>query len=271
MTNDWKGRVLVLGGRGMLGRAVAKESRLQGWEVVAAGSEMDITSLPKMLELERQIHPHIVINCTGVIPIRLIFPRTLLDMIQVNAIGPWVMRQAFQVSKLIHVSTDCVFSGDLTSGHAYYITHPTSGRDLYGRSKAMGEIPDAMVIRTSFIGFEHGLLNWVSTRNPGTHIDGWKNALWTGGTVYDVAKALVGCYESHRVGLEHLAAAPMNKAQLIRDLVFILQLDLEVDEVEEPHVNRMLHPTIPLERRLDQLDAVWREKYAGQRSLASRA
>jgi hypothetical protein len=135
----------------------------------------------------------------------------------------------------------------------------------------MGEIPDAMVLRTSFIGFEHGLLNWVATHDPGTTIEGWTNAWWSGGTVYDVAKAIVGCFEKHRVGIEHLAAAPMSKAQLIRDLVFLLQLDINVEEVDVPNINRALHPTIPLVRRLDTLPEIWRERYAGQRSLARRA
>ena len=83
--------------------------------------------------------------------------------------------------RLIHFSTDCVFSG--LKGN-YLETDFADANDIYGRSKFLGEISNNgnITIRTSFIGKELGtnraLLNWFLSQKG--KIKGYKNAIYSG-------------------------------------------------------------------------------------------
>lgn len=257
--------ILVLGGRGMLGRAVAKASREAGLEVFVAGSEVDVASYDAMRTIESETTPHVVVNCAGVTPDKM---RRPAQMVRANALGPWVVASAFKGARIINISSDCVFDGSRLSPFAYTVEDRFDATDLYGRTKAMGECPEAINVRTSFIGFEHGLLRWLIDQPPGTAVDGWLNAMWSGGTVYDIAHEIVQLYGAPELsGVVHLSSNPIDKWSLVSWLNHNLRLDLTILPVEEPRVNRALKATRHFERNLDRLV----EEYASLRVHTSRA
>src|SRR3990167_1673949 len=161
--------VCVIGGQGMLGSRVVLEARRRGHET----SEFPI---PQQTEL--------IINCAGKIPLK---NPTYEQMIETNAILPWQL--ASMNIRLIHMSTDCVFSG--SEKKALESTTRPDPVDLYGRSKLCGEAGGDHVlnVRGSFIGPEHGFLAWLLAAR-GT-VDAWIHAWWNGGSVEAMARALV--------------------------------------------------------------------------------
>lgn len=249
-TDDgFKGRVLVLGGRGMLGREVCRASRDCGWQTWGAGPETNIADFNALRGVERSIRPDIVVNCAGIVPQK---PHTSAQMVATNALGPWVVREAFPVAKVIHISTDCVFSGHARHS-GYSIEDLPDDRSVYGRTKGMGECPSNINVRTSFIGWEHGLLAWLAEQTGEVH--GWANATWSGATVIDVAEGLIQFYDNpKKSGIVHLTATTITKYQLLCDLVDIMGWEVRVRPVEFPKVNRAMHHTHAIERRLERLE-----------------
>lgn len=233
----------VLGSNGMLGRAVVDACTKQNVECVqfrhygGEGVYVDICDP----SLERNLrNVDALINCAGCIQRDRQF-----YMVQVNALGPHNIARSFD-GPIVHVSTDCVFSGRLDD--PYHTYHTPDPLDLYGRSKACGEVESDHVlnVRTSFIGFDHGLLHWA-THNEG-QVEGWVNAVWSGSTVWAVADQLVRCAVNFKGGgIAHLATLqPINKSQLLGFLSHILHLPLAIKDVQFPVIDRSLEPTIVL-------------------------
>ena len=110
-------------------------------------------------------------------------------------------------TKIIHLSTDCVFSGKT----GYYLdTDEPDGTGVYSRSKALGEIVNNkdLTVRMSIIGSElkkggSGLFSWF-LRSKGT-VKGYSGALWNGLTTLELAKAIDALIGSDIVGLYQLA------------------------------------------------------------------
>lgn len=244
-------KLLVLGAQGMLGRAVVASAQRIGFDVHTDKAGYDITSMGDMLRLRQIVHPDCVINCAGQIPVRL-GDRAPIEMVRVNAYGPWVVRECFAQSTVMLVSTDCVFSG-IETGLRWDDDLPDPS-DLYGRSKLMGEVPGTIVVRTSFIGPSHGLLRWFLDLPEGAHIRGWVHALWSGATVYDVADALVRRLDAPS-GVYHLAAPVITKYNLLQDLKEIYNKNVTIDVDTKTEINRGLYPSKgwDLERNLNAL------------------
>ena len=240
-------KVAVFGPSGMLGRQVVKQ--LGAAAVPIYRRTVDLVSRESVLRSVEGCDA--AINCAGVIPQR---GGNVLDMIYVNSMFPHVL--ASTGIPCVLVSTDCVFSG--RNQYRYKNIHVPDPRDYYGASKRMGEVlaPNACVVRTSFIGCDHGFMNFVLSagliaRSLGItqNIDGWKNALWSGSTVQEVAAwlpTLIG--ES---GIAHLATETLiNKYDLARKIIDLYEIDVNVVPCYQPTINRGLEPTHTL-RPLD--------------------
>ena len=195
-------KVLVLGRAGMLGHVVYEIfSNIDEFEVVgcarnAVDSETEVVDVSDFQALESlldRVQPDIVVNCVGVliqgssnsvgnaILLNSYLPHRLVDF-----------GQAFNY-KLIHVSTDCVFSG---ARGGYRDTDLRDGDTLYARSKALGEVLDTkhLTIRTSIIGPElklngTGLVDWFLKQHG--EVEGYSRAYWSGVTTIELANAMV--------------------------------------------------------------------------------
>ena len=153
-------------------------------------------------------------------------------------------------ARLIHVSTDCVFSGELEAPRRYTEDDTADARDLYGLSKLLGEVnaPGALTIRTSIIGWEleraSGLLEWLASQ-AGKPVRGFAGALFSGLTTRALTAVIEDLLVEHRSldGLYHVASEPISKYDLLVALDEALGLGCSIERVDEPRINRSLDPS----------------------------
>jgi len=130
-----------------------------------------------------------VINCIGIIK-PLIIPGSELYAIFVNSVFPRSLATycRFRRLRLIHITTDCVFSGKKGN---YTEEDEHDCIDIYGKTKSLGEPSTCMVIRTSIIGEEQynklSLVEWAKSQR-GKEVNGFVNHFWNGITTKQYAK-----------------------------------------------------------------------------------
>lgn len=167
----------------------------------------DITDKEAVTDIIHNIRPDYILNCVGVLI------RGSKDhpdnAILINAYFPHLLKRLSDEvgAKLIHISTDCVFSG--RKGN-YSETDFKDADDVYGRSKALGEIINDkdLTIRTSIIGPElkengEGLFHWFMHQHG--KINGFQTAIWGGVTTLELAKAIDIAIDQEITGLVHLS------------------------------------------------------------------
>lgn len=211
-----KQRILVLGGTGMAGHVCVEYlTQLERYKVYNIcfrnkfNSESIICDLTNHLELTKIIHeirPHFLINCVGALlrqskedPSTTIYLNSFLPHFLVKL-------SVLESFKLVQISTDCVFNGHLGN---YLESDVPSETNLYGRSKALGEITNDphITIRTSIIGPElkisgEGLLHWFLLQRG--QVKGFSKVFWSGVTTLELAKAIRHSIEHNISGLFHL-------------------------------------------------------------------
>jgi dTDP-4-dehydrorhamnose reductase len=211
-------KILVLGGTGMLGHKMfqtlrerfadtyvcVRESpdRLRGIDLfkehtIPGFDATDFASVAALLEKHR---PEFVINCVGVIKQRS-EAHAFIPSLTINSLFPHQLAEATDALKgrLIHFSTDCVFSGK--RGH-YLEADPSDAEDLYGKSKFLGEVtaPNTLTLRTSMIGRElkhfGSLLEWF-LRQKSNRVEGYEHALYSGLTTNILSRVVSDIIEDH--------------------------------------------------------------------------
>jgi dTDP-4-dehydrorhamnose reductase len=255
------GRCLVLGATGMLGHEVVERfARVydvhatvrdpvaaQEYRLPATLHQLDASDVSPLSALMDRVAPHVVVNCIGIVK-QLEEGSQPIPTITVNALFPHhVAAAAAQVgARFIHVSTDCVFSGNLPLGRAYKEDDLPDARDLYGRTKLLGEVGSpALTVRTSIIGWEltrsTGLLGWFATQR-GARIRGFTRAVFSGVTTRVLADVLLEASLRYPdlAGLYHVSAEPISKYELLRMLEERLRIDAEISPVDDPVINRAL-------------------------------
>jgi dTDP-4-dehydrorhamnose reductase len=247
-------RVLILGGTGMLGHKLWQTYRPRYDVWMTCRSPVAATLPPTLLDPARtlggvhatdfdtvvralaQVRPTVVINGIGIIK-QLAAARDPIPSITVNALFPHRLAELCRAAgaRLVHISTDCVFSG---RKGMYTEADETDAEDLYGRTKCLGEVTAAgcLTLRTSIIGRELessvGLIEWFLSQHDG-RVRGYTRAVYTGLTTIALARVITDCLERHPdlSGLYHVASAPITKFDLlcrVRD-VFGVAVDIEPD------------------------------------------
>ncbi|HEY1334255.1 MAG TPA: sugar nucleotide-binding protein, partial [Myxococcaceae bacterium] len=155
-------------------------------------------------------------------------------------------------ARLIHVSTDGVFSG--TAG-PYDEDRTPDPQDLYGRTKLAGEVrgDHVLTLRCSLVGPEprrgQGLLEWLRAVPRGTHVPGYVDQLWNGVTTLQMAKLVVRLLDPRDfraltavASVRHFCPnSPMTKYELLRLLAAAFRPDVQVDPTESGvRTNRIL-------------------------------
>ncbi|MGI8402114.1 MAG: dTDP-4-dehydrorhamnose reductase family protein [Gemmatimonadaceae bacterium] len=251
-------RVLVLGAGGMLGHKmfqtavatfpdtwgtlretidaypVAGINEFRSKKIVERCDAMDLGSIDVLLD---KLRPDAVINCVGIIKQR---PAAYdaITSITVNSLLPYRLAAKLDEwgGRLIHVSTDCVFDG---SRGSYTELDRTDATDLYGRTKALGEVTssNSVTLRTSIIGRElrehRSLLDWFLSQT-GRKVVGYRQAWWSGVTTNHLADLISSLIERHSTlsGLFQVSSRRMSKydlLQLIRK-AYALEIDIEPDD-----------------------------------------
>ena len=249
-------RILILGANGMLGHKLTQVFSQQfevlatvrssteafaGHPVLAQEQLLGNVSVENFDSIVRAIalaKPQYVVNCIGIVKQQLA-AKDPIPSISVNAFFPHRLAQVCQAAgiRLIHISTDCVFSG--RKGN-YLETDVADAEDLYGRTKFLGEVGSegCLTLRTSIIGREvassYGLIDWFLNQE-GKSIRGYKKAIFSGFTTHALAEiiAQIISQHSHVQGIWHVAAEPINKFELLSLVkeIYRLNIQIEPDEV----------------------------------------
>lgn len=259
-------KVLILGGSGMLGhklwqtlslrfntfasfRGAAESYSFLGiFDAARVLGGVDATQFGNVVEAFAIVRPQVVVNCIGIvkqgaaardpianITVNSLFPRRLAELCEGND------------ARLIHISTDCVFSGERGN---YSEADKPDATDLYGRTKLLGEVTagNCLTIRTSMIGRElfgaHGLFEWFWS-NAGKRVRGFKHAVFSGFTTAALSNIIGNVIEGHQTlkGLYHVAGEPINKFALLSLINEIYGLHAEIEADETFRCDRSLDAT----------------------------
>jgi dTDP-4-dehydrorhamnose reductase len=243
-------KVTVLGSQGMAGHMITAYLRSQGHEVTAVTrQDMDAEKPYQVEQFLACLKAEVVVNCIGLLVKDCIQRPDRAAMI--NAWFPQHLAQRLLHTKtrLIHLSTDCVFDG---SAGPYREQDPHTELNAYGRSKSLGEVNNHkdITMRMSIIGPElrngTGLLNWVLT-NPAAELPGWDNAWWNGITTLQLAKCVERWMASPTVtGVYHVVNndVSINKHDLLCRINGAYKLGKTVVATQAPKpVNKILLDT----------------------------
>lgn len=240
-------RIFVLGHRGMLGHVVARYLQESGMQVVTSDERYTGLAGDLLLRQVRESGAAWVMNAIGLIKQKSITPA---DLYRLNTVLPiHLLQELDPEQRLLHASTDCVFSG---REGCYAPEARRDPDDDYGLSKALGEVvaldPRATVFRVSIIGPDHGegkgLFGWFMTQK-GT-VRGYTNHFWNGITTLEWAKAAVEIISGKAPagGLKQLGVAKaVSKHELLRMIneIWSRNVLIEPGEAESP-VDRTLVP-----------------------------
>lgn len=243
-------RILLFGPYGVLGRTLTRICVQRENVIIPVSRNMcDYLNLESVRKCVIDSQPDIVINAAGLTQATA----DLCDVIAINGLFPHLLLRALNnETALIHMSSAEVFSGRTRTSYA--INDLPDPRDYQGRSKSLGEIigPNVCVIRTNFLAPDHGFMKFVfDSKNK--RVDGWDNALSTGGTVDDVSEVLLWIAErlletpGSYAGIVHLATEKASsKRELIELISELFDLHIDVRPVYQPVINRSLVPTVIL-------------------------
>lgn len=245
-------KAFILGVTGMLGHQLANKFKekmevygsirgaeipytdiklFSGINIVPNISAHDFSSVKKAIE---KIRPDVIINCIGVIK-QLKSAKDPIETITINALFPHQLAKLCEDNniRLFHISTDCVFKGDKGN---YTEQDISDAIDLYGRTKALGEVTGKGIttLRSSIIGHElrekKSLIEWVLSQK-GKQIEGYQKAFYTGVTTNTMASLILQLIFEFPdfSGLWHVSSDPISKYDLIQivNKVYDLKLDIK--------------------------------------------
>lgn len=231
-------RILILGGSGMLGHTLLKTLQARHdvratlhhqieyysqWSLFHDGNSfgaVDLRSPAKLVGVLDQFRPEAVVNCVGLVKQREDAKDALMNL-DINATAPHRIASLCRDAgaRLIHLSTDCVFSG---RKGMYTEKDNADAEDLYGRAKFLGE-PDAqhcLTLRTSFVGRELspklGLLEWFLAQSG--PIRGFRRAIFSGFTTLEMSRVIEMLLTEFpdASGLYHMSSEPIDKYTLLK-------------------------------------------------------
>lgn len=194
-------------GDGLLGSAFKCVPRT----AVLSHDQCDITQKDQIKDALNYFHPEIVINCAGMVPRH---PGSIEMMFKVNSFAPhYIADLCGRQYYFIHVSTDCVFSGNRGK---YTEKDSPDAIDTYGMSKLFGEPYNGLVIRTSFVGLPdpkgRGLLSWAQRQKE---ITGYDKVLWNGVTTKELVQKLLEYSHERPTGIRHIYSYTLSKYELL--------------------------------------------------------
>lgn len=257
-------KVMVLGATGMLGNAVLRtfsgdlRFEVSGTarseparrllpdalrDLVVTG--IDVEQYDSLVLAFSQIKPDVVINCVGLIK-QLSSANDPLTALPINAMLPHRLARlcAINGARLVHVSTDCVFSGNKGM---YLESDRPDAYDLYGRSKLLGEVDydNAITLRTSIIGHElnstNALVDWFLAQEGS--VKGFRHAVFSGLPTAELAR-VIRDYVLPRPelrGLYHVSAEPIAKYDLLKLVANIYGKRIDIVADDQLKIDRSLN------------------------------
>jgi dTDP-4-dehydrorhamnose reductase len=258
-------KILILGSSGLLGNTLTKyffqNNSFQTFGTLRDFSKIyffrekyhrnfiEFSNILDFVELEkkiRDIKPNVIINCLGLTNKQRIVNFDLVQQyIKINSLFPHKLCEicSRHSVRLIHFSSDCVFSGLKGFYNENDFADPI---DIYGKSKLMGELnyKNSITIRKSVIGHEitskNGLLEWfLNQRND---VEGYKKVFFSGLTVLELGKIIVDYIlpRNNLNGLFNIAGQTISKFQLLKIIADVYQKPIEIIPNELINIDRSL-------------------------------
>jgi dTDP-4-dehydrorhamnose reductase len=228
---------------------------------------LDALRFDSVTEVLRTLRPSVVVNCIGVIKQRSAV-HIAVPTIMINSVLPHFIAEVLSEwgGRLVHISTDCVFSG--RKGN-YTEDDQVDATDLYGKTKALGEISgnNALTLRTSIIGreLEHfgSLLEWFLHQSGG-RISGYRRAIFSGVSTNYLSEFVASEIDSKSPlsGLLHLSSVPISKYELLNLFKQAYEMDVEIVPDEAFECDRSLDDT-RLRRMTNTSRPNWSDLLAG--------
>lgn len=261
-----KTRILILGVSGMLGSAAYRLlGGTDGIEVFGTSrgdgigrhfrselrssiiSGVDVENTDTLAGVLRDARPDVVINCIGIVK-QLATAKDPLVALPINSILPHRLARLCSLvgARLIHVSTDCVFSG---RRGAYKETDQSDAYDLYGRSKLLGEVDydNAITLRTSIIGREvassNGLVEWFLSSKG--EVRGFTKAIFSGLTTDELTRVILNHVlpQPQLRGVYHVSSDPIDKYSLLQLVRETYGCPIEIEPDDSVVIDRSLDST----------------------------
>lgn len=247
-------RILILGSNGLIGSAmhsvISKNSNLEVLgsvrndsvksffpesfknRLVCSGNLEEESNVINLIE---NVRPNTVINCAGITK-HITGSKSPISDITINALLPHRLANVCKKEgiRLIHVSTDCIFSGVSGNYNEKDIPDPV---DLYGKTKQLGEVisDNCITVRTSVIGHEintnYGLLEWFLAQKS---CKGFRKAIFSGLPTIEFARVIRDYVLPNMdlSGLYHISSHPISKYDLLKmiSLVYNTKIDIVPDD-----------------------------------------
>ena len=256
-------RILVLGVSGVLGSAMLQVlAKGQRHEVFGSSRSawvknflppkvadnviigIDVESVDMLTRLFSRVQPDVVINCVGLVK-QLAEADNPLLALPINSLLPHRVACLCEMARarLIHFSTDCVFSGKKGS---YLENDVPDAMDLYGRTKLLGEVdyPHAITLRTSLIGHElngtRSLVNWFLAQEGS--VRGYTKAIFSGLPAVEIARVIEKYVLPHPElhGVYYLSADPIIKHDLLSIVKDVYSKQVEIIPDDSLVIDRSL-------------------------------
>jgi len=259
-------RIIVLGSTGLIGNTITKfflnQSKYETFGILRDLEKIsffdnryhkNFIHIDNILDFEKfekiliKLKPKLIINCLGITNkfLKNNF-KSVEESIKINALFPRRLHEICSKIdvRLIHLSTDCVFSGRKGSYKEDDIPDPL---DIYGRSKLLGELnySNSLTIRKSVIGHEflsrNGLLEWFLNKKE--TVEGYKNAIFSGLTVLELAKIIDQYIIPNKKlsGIIHVAGNPISKYELLHLISIEYQKKINIIPNESLKIDRSLN------------------------------
>lgn len=231
-------RILILGGDGMLGHQLFAHLRPRHSVKVTLRKDVDcyrsyglfqhdnsyggvdVRSLERLMEVFVDFRPDAVVNAVGIVKQRPTSKESIPSL-KINALLPHQLALLCKGvnSRLIHMSTDCIFSGKKGN---YLESDTSDAEDLYGKTKYLGEVHEShcLTLRTSIIGRElsrhKSLLDWFLSQTG--RVKGFRKAIYSGLTTPEMSRIIERMLTKHpeACGVYQVSSDPINKYELLR-------------------------------------------------------
>lgn len=246
-------KVLVLGATGMAGHVITLYLKEQGNEVysiarkpsaICDGIVCDVFKIDILRDYIEKQEFDVIVNCVGLL--NTACDNNISQAIFLNSYLPHFLADIVCTTqtKIIHLSTDCVFSGKCGN---YNEGDITDGISYYDRSKALGEINDFhnLTFRNSIIGPDMnkngiGLFNWFMEQH--SHAYGYTNVIWNGVTSLVLAQAIEEAVKENLCGIYHLINSnAISKYDLLKIFNKCFKNDtVEINKNDSIYLNKSL-------------------------------
>ena len=209
---------------------------------------VNVENIETVEEIIKAVKPEVIINAVGIIK-QLETSKDVIKTLTINSIFPHRLAALSKNcgSRLINISTDCVFSGKKGN---YSENDEADALDLYGKSKNLGEVEaeNCLTLRTSIIGRElttgHSLVEWFLSQ-MGKKVKGFKNAVFSGFPTIVLADIIADLIinQKNLQGLYHVSSQPINKFDLLVLIKKAYGVEIEIEPFEDYKIDRSLDST----------------------------